>query len=228
MKMVYGIFAMLVVVLFVSACTQSGPASADNGPAPNDVQQEQNNPEVSQEQEQDVKVQVQTSGSIPMTEIYNYASVKKFTYDTTTTVNGETFKSTMDYSLSSDTVNGRAAWLSEANVETQGATMMTKVWSDKVTYGCLKMTSVVIFNGQEMETPSECPKEGPNAQTTATETPMVDYLGEETVTVPLGTFDTKKYSLEGKITYYYASSVPIPVKVTYDGAGTVTELVSWS
>lgn len=235
MKGIYGILVLFIVALFVGACT------SEQQPEVQDNQEELTPPEqvpgINGEEEPEQKDEVTSNGEapeqgvggeIPMTEIYDYASVTQFIYESTSTANGETFKSTMDYSLSSDTVDGKAAWLSMAEVETQGMVVLSKVWTDKVTYGCLKMTSVITFNGQEMETPAECPKEGPNAATTATQTPMVTYLGDEIVTVPLGTFNTKKYSLDNTITYYYASGVPIPVKVTYADVDTVMELVNWS
>ena len=229
MKNIYGILLLFVVVLFVSACASDGQVETQD-----DTQNEDNSaqmPDINGENEPEQNDEVantEISGEIPMSEIYDYTSLKKYKYQTTMNVEGESVVTTMDYTLSSDIVDGKAAWLSTTEMETQGMTVLSKVWSDKTTFGCLKIASVVTFNGEDMETPAECPKEGPNAETTATETPMVNYVGDETVTVPLGTFNTKKYTLDNTITYYYASGVPIPVKVTYGGVDTVMELVSWS
>lgn len=230
MKGIYGILILFVLALFVGACASEQKADVTTDAQENTENQEQM-PDINEENEPEQNDEVentQTNGDIPMSEIYDYASVKKFTYQTTTTAQGENIKTTFDYTLSSDTIDGKAAWLSTTEMETEGATVLSKVWSDKKTFGCLKVTSLVNFNGQQMETPAECPKEGPNSETTGTETPMVSYDGTETVTVPLGTFNTKKYSLDNTITYYYATGVPIPVKVTYNNVDTVMELVSWS
>ena len=231
MKYLYGIFALLAIVLFVGACAESGENQSANEETQNSQEQsqQQEQEQVQEQQEQNNEnEQNSVSGKIPMSQIYDYMSLTKFRYQTTTTVAGESVVTTMDYTLGSDTVNGKAAWLSTTEMNVEGATVLSKIWTDKKTFGCLKVTSVVTFNGNDMETPAECPKEGLNAQTTATETPMVDYIGDETVTVPLGTFNTKKYTLDNTITYYYASGVPIPVKVTHTTGGTVMELVSWS
>lgn len=230
MKGIYGILILFVLALFVGACTSEGQVDVRSDPqdnTENPAQMPDINGENAPEQKDEV-AKNEINGEISMSEIYDYASVKKFRYEMTTTNSGKTITSTFDYALSSDTINGKSAWLSESEMQAEGATVISKVWTDKVTFGCLKMVSSVNFNGQEMETPAECPKEGPNAATTATETPMVNYLGDETITVPLGTFNTKKYSLDNTITYYYASGVPIPVKVTYADVDTVMELVSWS
>lgn len=225
---------MFVLALFVGACNSEGQADVTSVPqdnTENPAQMPDINGENTPEQKDEV-AKNELNGEIPMSEIYDYASVKKFRYEMTTTSSGKTITSIFDYTLSSDTVNGKSVWLSESEMQAEGATVISKVWTDKVTFGCLKMVSLVNFNGQEMETPAECPKEGPNAATTATQTPMVKYIGDETMTVPLGTFNTKKYSLGNTITYYYASGVPIPVKVTYSDVGTEMdtemELVSWS
>jgi hypothetical protein len=228
MKGIYGILILFVVVLFVSACASDGQETQENTQNEDNRAQMPNINGGNEPEQKDEVTSNEVSGSIPMSEIYDYASLKKFKYQTTMTVEGESVVTTMDYTLGSDTVNGKAAWLSATEIQMQGATVLSKIWTDKVTYGCLKMTSVVTVNGQEMETPAECPAEGPNSKTTATETPMVDYVGDEAVTVPLGTFNTKKYTLDNTVTYYYASNVPIPVKVTHTTAGTSMELVSWS
>lgn len=245
MKTIYGIFILIVAVLFFSACTQSGTPqvndlnsnSADtttedntNSPASNE---EQTAPDTSgptdseTPNEPEDNTEIITSGKIPMSQIYNYAAVTNFEYDITSNVGGVSNKMNLKYVMSADTLDGKDTWLLTTEAQAQGANVLQKTWLDKTTYGCIKYVSTVSYNGQTFDTPGECAKEGPNAESSGTETPMVDYVGDESVTVPLGTYSTKKYSLEG-ITYYYADSVPIPVKVTYSNSATVMELVSWS
>ncbi|GIU69532.1 MAG: hypothetical protein KatS3mg002_0768 [Candidatus Woesearchaeota archaeon] len=140
----------------MSAC-----ASSESGQQTNDMNNEQVVAEDSsqpQNQMQEVTVQNEqknkdeaanskslTSESIPMSKIYDYSKLSKFTYEVTTTNSGRTVKTTFDYTLSSDNVNGRAAWLSTIEMDMQGAKVLSKVWSDKITYGCLKMTQLLIL-----------------------------------------------------------------------------------
>ena len=151
MKNIYGILLLFVVVLFVSACASDGQVETQD-----DTQNEDNSaqmPDINGENEPEQNDEVantEISGEIPMSEIYDYTSLKKYKYQTTMNVEGESVVTTMDYTLSSDIVDGKAAWLSTTEMETQGMTVLSKVWSDKTTFGCLKIASVVTFNGEDM------------------------------------------------------------------------------
>jgi hypothetical protein len=209
MKIIYGIITLFMVLLLVSACSKKSTDTTLPG-------------------DQNTNTGI-SSGKISMSQIYNYAGVKNFEYKTTAA--GMT--SNMKYAISSRNVNNRDTWLLSVDITTQGATVTSKTWLDKTTYACIKSSSVVTFNGQQMENAVECPKEGPNSAS-ATAAPELTSLGTESVTVPAGTYNAKKYSLKNTVTYWYADNVPIPVKVQYSGGpeaagGTsVSELVSWS
>ncbi len=223
MKGTYGILILFVIVLFVGACTAEQQTVTQD-----DAQVNENNvaqmPDINGQNEPEQKDEVANAeaDTVSMDSIYNYGMLSEFEYQIT--ASGQV--SNMKYKISSDTVNGKAAWLSEAEATSSGANVNTKIWTDKITYACLKMSSTVSFNGQVMDTPVECPKEGPNSASTSTggTTPQLTYEGTASVTVPAGTYNAKIYSLQG-VKYYYADSVPIPVKVEYQGS--VTELVSW-
>ena len=54
------------------------------------------------------------------------------------------------------------------------------------------------------------------------------YVGEESVTVPEGSYDCKKYvaSLGGsEYTYWAAANIPVPVKIS--GKNKIMELAGW-
>jgi hypothetical protein len=207
MKIIYGIIAMLAVILLLSGCskTTTDPDPTGNG---------------------NTNTQTNTGGgsgeTVSLSAIYDYASVRKFEYKTT--ASGTT--SNMKYAISSRKVNNRETWLLSVDITTQGASVISKTWLDKTTYACLKASSVVTTNGQQMENAVECPKDGPNSAS-STEAPTLTSTGTESVTVPAGTFSAKKYTLDNTMTYWYADSVPIPVKIEFAG-GSVSELVSWS
>lgn len=225
MKTFYGIIVLLAMVLFVAACSTT--TVEDTKTQTNDEQQTPSPTATPDEAETTVPTNTETSGKVPMTTIYNYASLSKFEYEVTSNVGGTSTKTNLKYAMSSDTVDSKAAWLMTTEVAAEGANVLQKQWVDKTTYGCINYVSSVSFNGQTFDTQGECPKQGPFAESKTTETPMVDYIGDESITVPLGTFSTKKYSL-GDIVYYYAETVPIPVRVVYGKGMSVMDLVSWS
>ena len=126
--------------------------------------------------------------------------------------------------ISSDSANGKAAWLQTTDMSSEGVNVVSKMWIDKTTFECLKILSVMEYNGQKIEQPSECPTSGPNSAS-GEKAPAVNYLGKESVTVPAGTYNADKYSSQGA-SYWTASGVPIPVKI--ESSGTTFELVSYS
>jgi PBP1b-binding outer membrane lipoprotein LpoB len=226
----------LLLILFMSAillmgCAQQQPPSQSNtstpGPTP---QQPPQNQTPTPQLNQTPAPQNQTPPSPPpeqpitidMSTIFQYGAVHSYTYQTLAA--GMTINETT--SISSDTVNGTAAWLQQTDVTTQGATVTSKMWVDKVTFKCLEVTTVMNYGGQAINQTVPCPTEGPNSDTrTGTNTPQLTYTGTESITVPAGTFSCKKYSLEG-MTFWVASGVPVPVKVAF-GTSTM-ELVSYT
>ena len=159
-----------------------------------------------------------------MDQLYMFGSVKSYEYKITASGTTMNLKTT----ITSDTVDGTAAWLQQTDMTTQGIEVTSKTWIDKVTYKCLKTMTVMNYEGQNIEQAGQCPTEGPNsASRTGTTTPQMTLIGTESVTVPAGTFTAIKYSLE-QVYYWSASGVPVPVKIAY-GDGTMTmELVSYA
>lgn len=165
-----------------------------------------------------------SAGTVGMDQIYKYGSLSSFEYKITTVADGQTSTMNLLYHISSDSVNGTAAWLQETTMSTQAGNVVTKMWLDKSSYRCLKITTVMDIAGQHTEQASDCPAEGVNSGAQTTQ-PQLTKTGIESVTVPAGTFSCDKYTVEG-MTFWTNSGVPVPVKYT---AGDATmELVSYS
>lgn len=165
-------------------------------------------------------------GKLSFDRMYDFTKVTSYEYKMTSAANGQQSVINLKYSVSSDTMNGKPAWLQKSEMTTQGANVVTNMWVDKTNYACLKINTVMDAAGQKVEQESPCPTEGPNSASRAAATaPQVDYLGKESVTVPAGTFSADKYSSEG-VTYWVSSSVGVPLKVEYTQAK--MELVSYS
>lgn len=165
-------------------------------------------------------------GKLSFDKLYDFAKVKSYEYKMTSVANGQESVVNLKYSVSSDTMNSKPAWLQKSEMTAQGTNIVTNMWVDKTSYACLKINTVMEVAGQKVEQESPCPTEGPNAASrTAAKAPEVDYLGKESVTVPAGTFSADKYSAEG-VTYWVSSSVGVPLKVEYTQAK--MELVSYS
>lgn len=157
--------------------------------------------------------------------MYRLDKVKSYEYRIKSNTGNGIQSMNVKYSISSDAVNGKSAWLQTTETQMEQGKVTTKMWLDKTTLKCLKIVIESEFMGQKMQQDSSCPQEGLGSEKTLIEeTPKK--VGSETITVPAGTFKTDKYSIEN--TYYYiAPEVPIPVKYTV-GNDVVMELVSYS
>ena len=165
-----------------------------------------------------------------MDKLYNYGMLKNYEYRVTSTAGGVDTVTNMKYGVTSDPVNGVAAWKTSVNIESQGATITSNTWLSKANYKCLKITTTINAMGQNIDQEAECPQEGPNAVSSPDASmPQLQFVGSESVTVPAGTFSAEKYQLES-VMYWYSSGVPLPIKVTYTSAqvSTAMELVSYS
>jgi hypothetical protein len=92
----------------------------------------------------------------------------------------------------------------------------TEVWFDQSTDKCTRARNVLSLSGNETYTSAPC---GPAITYGSTPDVQYPYLGEESVTTPLGTFATKKYGLPGASVFYMAPQFDVPVKIVY-GTGT--------
>jgi len=163
-----------------------------------------------------------------MDQIYRFGSLKSYEYKITSTAGGQTTTMNLKTTVTSDTVNGTAAWLQQTDMTTQGVAVTSKTWVDKLTYTCLKVMSIMNYGGQNIEQAGQCPTTGPNsASRGGAATPTMTFVRSESVTVPAGTFTANKYSME-QVFYWSASSVPIPVKIAYQDGTTTMELVSYA
>ncbi len=226
----------LFLILFVSAilvmgCAQQQPPSQGPTPGPGTTppQNQTPSPQLNQTPPPPAP-QNQTPPSPPpaqpttvdLSSIYQYGTLHSFTYELIASGTATNLSTT----ISSDTVNGTAAWLQQTDITVQGTVVTSKTWLDKVTYKCLEIMSVMTYNGQTIEQQTPCPTTGPNSAS-GTETPQLTYIGIESVTVPAGTFSCSKYSLEGA-TFWVATGVPLPVKIAYDNGASTMELVSYT
>lgn len=224
MKNKYLIVALMLMIVVISGCSSNSNESQENNQNTIKTEQKENNQN---------KIETEQKEIITMDKIYNYEIIKDFEYKITTTTSEISTSTNIKYALDSDTINGKAAWVSSAEINAEGTKVLAKTWTDKTTFECLKIANVITFNNQEMETKIDCPKTGPNAVSNG-EIPKLTYTGTESITTPLGTYNAKKYSLDTMITYWYVESIPIPIKVTYTSsetdldALTVMELVDWN
>ncbi|MCX8147105.1 MAG: DUF3108 domain-containing protein [Candidatus Woesearchaeota archaeon] len=162
------------------------------------------------------------AGKLSVADIYNYGSVHQYEYIVKTKQGAINIKN----SISHDSLNGIPAWLQKSEMEMEGGKSITSTWLEKKTLRCLKIEIVMNFAGQEMRQESPCPTTGLNAASNM-ETPEVDYIGKESVTVPAGTFPADKY-LAGGTFLWVSKGVPIPLKIETADGQVIMELVSYS
>lgn len=188
---------------------------------------------------QQAQIQQQTEQTMPaespqeppsteftMNMLYNYAKISEFEYKITSNAGGQQNVMNMKYKISSDTANGKAAWLQQSDMDVEGVTATIKLWLDKDSLACLKTSTVMNVAGQTIHQEGQCPTEGPNSASETADA-AVNYIGKESVTVPAGTFSAKKYESNGA-NYWISDNVPLPLKVSYSGEEhSVMELVSY-
>lgn len=225
MKNFFAFFAIAVSVMLLAACSSGGtekttksqassPAAQASGEAPTGGAEAVSGEGSAGQKES-------ASSKLSLDKIYRFSDLKSYEYRIMT--GGQSIN--LKYDVSSDSVNGASAWLQKSEMTAQGSSAITKMWLEKSTLKCLKITSQVNAGGQNMaEQETPCPTTGENSATN-TKTPEVDYIGKESVTVPAGTFSADKYS-SGEMTYWISSKAPVPVK--YTAGSTVMELVSYS
>lgn len=215
MNKIISLLILATALMLITGCAQKTPAQADNQPTPN--------PEPNL---QPATTPPEEPSTLDMNALYSYEKLSEFEYKLSSNEGGQQTAMSMKYKISSDTANGKAAWLQQSDLEMSGTTATNKMWLDKSNLACLKILTTVNVAGQTMEQESQCPTEGPNSATAA-EAPLLKYVGKESVTVPAGTFNAKKYESEG-MTFWTADNVPLPIKVVYGGeAGTLMDLVNY-
>lgn len=215
------IVVFLAALMLLSGCSQQAqvekPQTSSQQPASQPSSASASNPVPTQPK--------QESTTIKMDNIYNYGKINEFEYKITSSAGGQQNDMDLKYKISSDTLNGKAAWLQQSDTSVQGNLITSKMWLDKSTLGCLKITTSMSISGQSIQQEGQCPTDGPNSA--SGDVPVLNYVGTESVTVPAGTFNAKKYEINGAY-YWISDSVPLPLKVTYSGEGSVAmELVSF-
>lgn len=225
MKNSFALFAIAVSVMLLAACSSGGTQTITKGQASGTAAQAGGSAPAGGAGAASgggaVEQEESASSKLSLDKIYRFDSVKSYEYKITTAGQSMNLK----YDVSSDSVNGVSAWLQKSEMTAQGSSVITKMWLEKATLKCLKLTSQVSAAGQSMpEQETQCPTSGDNSATN-TEVPEVGYAGKESVTVPAGTFSADKYTSR-EVTYWVSGSVPVPVK--YAAGNTMMELVSYS
>lgn len=220
------VLSLILLGIVVNACTEQTTAPTTGIQNSNAV----NNPPSSNTQNTATNTQPSQDTGQPATslsQLYNYGMIKSYEYQIT----AGTVTSTIKTDISSDTVNGQAAWLESTDMQAQGYSGVVKTWIDKTTYQCIKITTEINVNGQTMNTDTPCasttsPSAKPTGNAPMSGNTSLYYVGKESVTVPAGTFNADKYEV-GNVTYWVATGkVPLPIKVSYNNGEMV--LVSYS
>ena len=155
MNKIISLIALLAVLILVVGCEQQ---AQEQQQAPN---QKQTQAQASQETPAAAQ-QEQESPEFKMNMLYSYEKISEFEYKITSSAAGQENVINMKYKISSDTVNGKAAWLQQSDIDVQGSTATSKIWLDKLSLACLKISTVMDVAGQTIQSEGQCPTEGPN------------------------------------------------------------------
>lgn len=167
----------------------------------------------------------QENENLFLSDIYGYDSLSEYEYKITSNAGGEESTTSFIFKISSDEIEGKDAWLQESVMDNEMSNLKTKTWVDKSTHKCLKVMTEFEIEGSIVLNEGKCPTE--NSWDDTEEMPSLLYVGDEQVSTILGTYNAKKYKLES-VSYWIESSIPLPLKVAYEEANTVMELVSYS
>lgn len=160
-----------------------------------------------------------------LSEVYNYGSLSEYEYRVTSTAGGEESVTSFKYTITSDELDGNDAWLQESIIDNEMANLNTKTWIDKTSHHCLKVATEFDIDGELIVNEGNCPAESTWDKNGMA--PALSYVGMEEISIPLGTYNAKKYNLN-TVTYWIDPLVPLPLKVAYEEANTVMELISYS
>ncbi|MFA5108732.1 MAG: hypothetical protein WC492_04350 [Candidatus Micrarchaeia archaeon] len=221
------IFALLACLTLFFGCTQAGPQATPEktSPAPQTTAPA---PQTTAPAEPTAPAKTETT-TAPTTkstfdQLYDYGSIKSFEYKVSTAGSAPLNLKT---TVSADTVDGKAAWLTTVDMSTEGTIILSKMWADKTTLKCLKTSTSMEVGGQKFDTPGQCPADTSGSTTDTATAASVTFVGKESVTVPAGTFNADKYT-SGGANFWTSSDVPIPLKVAYANDSTTMELVAYS
>ena len=206
---IWGIIAVLVLAVLVVGCATT---------------QQEKTGDSTQKTDDSAGTTPTQSTKLSMGNLYRYDKAGAYEYKVTVNAGGQQTSMNIKYSTKADSVDGKAAWLSTSETTTNGVSVMTQMWLDKMNNNCLKILTKMDVAEQKIEQPTACPQEGPNSATVGS-APELDLVGTESVTVPAGTFSADKYTVSG-VTFWINSNVPVPIKIETDA--TITELVSYS
>ena len=227
MRKIISVFALVAVLMLLAGCGQQAQTQKTVATASPENQAVATTVPAPQAQvTKDTSSQNSNEAALKMSKLYRYGMLSQFEYKITSSAGGQQSELNLKYRISSDSLNGKEAWLQESDMSVQGNTATTKIWLDKSNLGCLKINTVMNYAGQTFAQDGQCPTEGPNSAAKSAVEPDLTYVGKESVTVPAGTFNAKKYESNGA-TFWVDDNVPLPLKVSYGVGSTVMELVSY-
>lgn len=158
-----------------------------------------------------------------------------YQYQVLVHANGTTTQADLKTEISSDQFQGTPAvhYKNTMVLTGQGITIITDIFYSTSFDAILGGTLTTIMNGQTITTPIPANQLHTYAGANFQKESILIYQGTETVTVPAGTFLTKKYTAgvdNGSATYWVADGVPVPVKyyiLSNDGSDVTAELEGW-
>ena len=159
-----------------------------------------------------------------------------YQYQIVVHANGTTTQADLKTEISDDQFQGTPAvhYKNTMVLTGQAITIITDIFYSTSFDAILGGTVTTIMNGQTITTPipaNQLQTYAGNAN--FQKESILVYQGTETITVPAGTFVTKRYtaSIEnGTATYWVADGVPVPVKyyiLSNDGSDVTAELEGW-
>jgi hypothetical protein len=163
--------------------------------------------------------------------MFRFGTLKSYEYKTTDLSHFWPDEYDTD-TISPDTINGTEVWFHQSISRSVGGANSTyKEWIDKKTHKCINETRTYIIgiNGSDYtDRPVSCEDENTSAPFFVNKgfligfynTPhrgQLTYVGNESVTVPAGTFLCSKYFFVDEtsvIVFWVSKDVPIPIKAT--------------
>jgi hypothetical protein len=215
---------LIVFVVAIAGCSSKSPSSANSTPASGS-----SSPSSSQQ------VGSTVSSSSVFGTNYNWMQ-----FQITNNYGGTEMNTTTKIEKSTGDYKGTPAIHQKMTSTTSNnGNVVYDIYYDTSKNNVLGGTMTMTINGQTMtqDIPaSQLSTQAPSSQiTNFNQESSLTYAGTESVTVPAGTFqDTSKYTVSSNgndITYWVASGVPVPVKMTMTSSSakgsTTFELMGW-
>lgn len=150
------------------------------------------------------KTYIAPQSEIKLSEVTKYTSVDKFTYNKVYFLESGSLSESMVYEVKRDTFQ---------NVPVYIITNIKNDSKEVIYYNTdLSCVKIQAFNSENVLAEVSCPRK------TGDENPTLKFQKFETISTPLGEFESKVYSY-GSDNYWIHDSIPVPIKISkFDGA----------